>query len=1168
MEIIKFRSNLVKIKTRISMKKILGLDLGSSSIGWAVVSENTDNSLSTIALGSRIIPMSPDDVKEFTQGLAISKNAKRTKARTQRKGYDRYQLRRKYLSDFFSKYEMQPNNELIELPKLELWKLRSNAISQQLSLKEIGRVLYLLNQKRGYKSVKEDSADKQQREYVQGVMGRHKHINEQGLTIGQFFYRELSQDKDYRTKEQVFPRAAYQEEFDKIIECQKSFYPEIFTEQNINILRNEIIYFQRNLKSCKHLVSICEFEKRAYLSKKSGELVFDGPKVAPKSSPLAQICKIWESVNNINLRNKRNEKFEITPSQRRNLFNHLDNNEKLTLTDLYKILGIKKSDGWWAGKAIGRGLQGNTTKMAIKNALGDDYEQVMKFNVKVKDTNNFDVETGEVIQIASGSFQNEPLYKLWHLIYSVKDNKELSVALEKQFGITESSVIDALSKIDFVKQGYANKSAKAMRRILPYLELGLMYSDACLAAGFRHSESLTVEENAERELKDKLKQIPKNELRQPIVEKILNQMINVVNALMEKYGTFDEIRVELARELKQSSEERNETHRSIGKVEKLNKNIANRISQEYNLAPTRSRIHKYKMYEESDGKCFYCDKPLSMADFLNGYNVEVEHIIPKSLYFDDSLSNKVCSCRDCNSEKGGKTAYDYMSNKSDLEFAAYLERVDTYFREHKISKTKRDRLLTKGSEIPTDFIDRQLRESQFIARKSREILTQVCRDVTATSGSVTDKLRSLWGWDKVLHSLNFERYKLAGLTEVKHREHKSKSWEEEVIKDWSKRLDHRHHAIDALVIACTKQGYIQRINNMSELKDVAFKGDEHQGERYQGRLTQLEKYLVSQPHPSVLEVQRFVDSILVSFKAGKKLFVPGKRYVHKGGKRVEMQRGVVVPRGALHEESIYGLITTPVEGKNGRKSPQQQVVLKYPLTSIVRKDLEFVIDGKIREILQQRFDNHTGAEKEVWKDLSGNPVLFNGSSIKSVRLRVGSLTSAFAQTSRGYVKKGNNHHVAIYVDARGKRVEHCVTFWSAIERRQRNVPVIIEKPSAVWDALPEGTPEEFLATLPDPTWRFEVSLQQNEMFILGLESEAFEEAMRTNDYKLLNKYLYRVQSLSSANYWFRLHIETINDKTPEGKIARKFHLCKSVGGFYERYPQKVYVNLLGEIKKL
>ncbi len=125
---------------------------------------------------------------------------------------------------------------------------------------------------------------------------------------------------------------------------------------------------------------------------------------------------------------------------------------------------------------IGKGLQGNTTKMAIRKALGEGYEALLQFDLRKTDTNLTDTETGEVIQIISKEFQNEPLYRLWHVLYSITDRDELAKTLRRQFDITDSAVVERLFALDFVKAGYTNKSAKAMRRILPYLELGLKYS--------------------------------------------------------------------------------------------------------------------------------------------------------------------------------------------------------------------------------------------------------------------------------------------------------------------------------------------------------------------------------------------------------------------------------------------------------------------------------------------------------------------------------------------------------------------------------------------------------------------------------------------------------------------------------------------------------------------
>ena len=151
------------------MKKILGLDLGVASIGWALI--NTENDIPTeiLGIGSRIVPLSTNDANEFSTGNAISKNQNRTITRTQRKGYDRYQLRRKNLTDFLRKFNMTPTEELIKLDVLGLWGLRAKAANkdEKISLIELGRVLYHLNQKRGYKSAKSDDAeDKKQKDYV------------------------------------------------------------------------------------------------------------------------------------------------------------------------------------------------------------------------------------------------------------------------------------------------------------------------------------------------------------------------------------------------------------------------------------------------------------------------------------------------------------------------------------------------------------------------------------------------------------------------------------------------------------------------------------------------------------------------------------------------------------------------------------------------------------------------------------------------------------------------------------------------------------------------------------------------------------------------------------------------------------------------------------------
>lgn len=1221
------------------MKKILGLDLGTNSIGWSIISvdENGDPS-EILGMGSRIVPLSTDDANEFSAGNAISKNQKRTQKRTARKGYDRYQLRRENLTAELRKHQMLPDERLIKLPVLDLWTLRANAATEghKLSLPEIGRVLYHINQKRGYKHAKADEAgDKKQTEYVESVNKRFALIKERGQTIGQFFAEKLKESEivseegkfyTYRTKEQVFPRGAYIAEFDQIIEVQRKFYPQVFTDEFINRLRNEIIFYQRGLKSCKHLVSLCEFEKHEYKNKE-GKIVFDGPKVAPKTSPLFQICRIWEFVNNIRLVNGYKKARVLSQDERLKVVDFLDNHEKMTAKDFTKLLGLNKNDEWDLKRYFGKnGVQGNTTKTQLAKVLANipNASELLRFNLTLEDSNYVNESTGEVLKVVSSDFQNEPLYMLWHIVYSLSDKEELKNALNKKYGITDESVINNLFKIDFVKPGFGNKSAKAIRRILPFLQEGLVYSDACAEAGYNHSASLTKSENETRTLLARLPQIKKNELRQPIIEKILNQMVNVVNAIYDEYEQIDEIRVELARELKQSKDERNTTASNIAKRERKNKDIEAKI-QEFGIRSSRNKIQKYRLWEEAEQKCFYCGQTVQVKEFLSGLDVEVEHIIPKSLLFDDSFANKVCACRKCNASKENKTAYDFMKGQKTELFDKYVERVNDFYKEGKISKTKKERLLTTRSEIPSDFIERQLRQTQYIAKKALEMLKEVCYNVYATSGSVTDFIRHTWGYDEILHELNFERYKKGGLTELREFDHKGETHTQERIQNWSKRLDHRHHAIDALVIAMTRQSIIQRLNRLNTERDAMFQEIEKQSKEWKNDYSMLQEWLRERKHFSTEDVAKKVSDILVSFKAGKRVATLGKRIKYEHGKKKVLQTGIVIPRGPLSEESVYGKIKvldrnkplkylfenpqtivnsevktavvsrlaqfendtkkavqslkkTPLVLANGKNLEnadcyKEEYVIKYPVNGFKAKDIESVVDNHIKDVLYKRLEEFDNNEKEAFKDIENNPIYVDVAhkiQVRNVRCFTG--LSAVVPVKKdengnsiGFVKPGNNHHVAIYKDESGSLQESVVTFWHAVERKKYGVPIVITNPVEAWKlANAKDCPKEFLGCLPKENWTFVESLQVNEMFVMGMNDEEYAKAIAQKDYALLNQHLYRVQKLTSNDYFFRYHLETKLDDSQEAKTIGKV-IRTSSKAFILSNPHKVKISLLGKL---
>ena len=1223
-------------------KKIVGLDIGTTSIGWAVISQIEGGKTKIEGLGSRIIPLATDEKNEFEAGNAISKNQKRTQKRTQRKGYDRYQLRKKDLCKKLEEMGMVPEPALFSIPALELYFLRSNATHEQITLPQLGRILFHLNQKRGYKSSRKDETkDKKETDYVAEVNSRYEKIKQDNITVGQYFYKGLINDERYRIKDQIFPRAAYIEEFNIICKKQQEYYPEILTDRNIQQLRDEIIYYQRLLKSQKGLVSVCEFEGKWYKNK-DGKEILSGPKVTPRSSPLFQVCKLWETINNITINSKRGEAFVISLDKKNELFNYLDNHEKLSETELFKILGIGKNDGYYGNKQLSKGLQGNLTKTAIVKILKDqtDLDKLIAFDLSIESYEEADVSSGEVVnrKRITAEVEKQPLYKLWHILYSIPEEKDIIKKLSHDFKLSED-VARQLAKLDFTKGGFSNKSAKAIRNILPHLQQGAKYSDAMTLAGYNHSDSITAKENLIRPLRDRLKLLPKNSLRQPVVEKILNQLINLVNAIIEQYGKPDEIRIELARELKQSLDERNNAFKNNTKRETENKTIAERLSKEYRVKANRRNIEKWRLYEQTDGNCLYCGNKIELSDFLNGDESDVEHIIPKAKIFDDSFQNKVISHRKCNKAKDNLTAYDYMLTQSTEQLNRFEESVAQLYKDRKITKAKRDKLLMTEAKIPTDFIARQLRETQYIARKSREILQEVCRNVWATSGSVTEKLRKLWGWEEALMHLQLEKYKAAGKTEWVEFESNGQTHKKERILGWTKRDDHRHHAIDALTIACTQQGFIQRINTLNSKHTRDEMLAEVKDQVYKEKLTLLEKSLLTKRPFDTAVIETHASQILISFKSGKKVATLGKRKVRKNGKSIVKQEGIIIPRGALSEESVYGKIRrrkyqtvklstsftdvdsivnkthkalikqrlaesdndpakafkalskNPIWSDNSKTNAltaveimtfNDEYVIKYPIGSLTVKDLPSIVDNGVRNAIEKRLAEHNNNPKEAFKDLENKPVWFNEEKripIKTVRCYTGLDAVApvkynEAKKAIGFVKPGNNHHIAIYVNKEGKKVEHAVTFWDAVERKMNGLPVIIRNPKEIWDSVlseKEKYTQDFLNKLPEDGWTYLTSMQQNEMFVFNLNLETLTEAIQNKDYSIISKNLFRVQKLSSllSGWWFRHHLETsVSDKEEGVVLKKKLGRLIVIQSLENLSGIKVKLDALGQIVKI
>lgn len=1159
-------------------------------------------------MGSRVVPLTNlGDDKAFSKGKAFTANQKRTARRTMRRGFARYQLRRYRLRRELEKVGMLPDAALIQLPLLELWELRERAATagRCLTLPELGRVLCHINQKRGYRHVKSDAAaivgDEGEKKkdsnsaYLAGIRANDEKLQDEHKTVGQYFAEQLRQNQSesptggisYRIKDQIFSRQRYIDEYDQIMVAQRVHYPDILTDAFIRMLRDEVIFMQRPLKSCKHLVSLCEFEKQEKVMRvqqddgKGGRQLVErrvkfGPKVAPKSSPLFQLCRIYEAVNNIRLTRPDGSPRDITPEERAKIVAHLQSSASLSFAALKKLL---KEKALIADQLTTKsGLKGNSTRVALASAL-QPYPQYhhlldMELETRMMTVQLTDEETGEVtereVAVVTDSYVRQPLYRLWHILYSIEERDAMRRALITQLGMKEEDLdgglLDQLYRLDFVKPGYGNKSAKFICKLLPQLQQGLGYSEACAAVGYRHSNSPTSEEITERTLLEKIPLLQRNELRQPLVEKILNQMINLVNALKAEYG-IDEVRVELARELKVSREERERMARNNKDREERNKEVAAKI-RECGLYPTKPRIQKYMLWKEAGRQCLYCGRSIEEEQCLREGGMEVEHIIPKSVLYDDSYGNKTCACRRCNKEKGNRTALEYIRAKG--REAEYMKRINDLLKEKKISYSKHQRLRWLKEDIPSDFLERQLRLTQYISRQAMAILQQGIRRVSASEGGVTARLRSLWGYGKILHTLNLDRYDSMGETERVSRE--GEATEELHITNWSKRMDHRHHAIDALVVACTRQSYIQRLNRLSsEFGREDKKKEDQEAQEQQatetGRLSNLERWLTQRPHFSVRTVSDKVAEILISYRPGQRVVTRGRNIYRKkmaDGREVScVQRGVLVPRGELMEASFYGKILS-----QGRV----RIVKRYPLHDLKGE----VVDPHLRELI-------TTYNQELKSREKGAPIpplcldKDKKQEVRSVRCYAKTLSldkaipMCFDEKGEptAFVKSASNHHLALYRTPKGKLVESIVTFWDAVDRARYGIPLVITHPREVMEqVLQRGDiPESVLRSLPPSDWVFVESLQLNEMVVIGLSDEELQRALEVQDYRKLSEHLYRVQKLSAGKYFIRYHLDTdVDEDNRSGRIPKFYQL--SLDAYKKNNVRKVRVDLLGRISLL
>lgn len=923
----------------------LGFDIGSNSIGWTLLSRGKKPSI--IDIGVRVFP---EGVDRDTKGAEKSKNVTRREARGARRIRYRRNLRRDKLVKTLKSVRLLPNNEreLQELLEKEPYQFRAKGLDEKISLYEFGRVLFHINQRRGFKSNRKTGKAKEDGKVAKEAGELEQKIAGAGCrTLGEYF--SSVNPEENRIRAQYTFRSMYEEEFDKLWDKQLEYYPKTLTEELRKKIRDEIIFYQRQLKPADELIGECELEQ--------------GEKRCPRGDWYARRFRILQDVNNLKIYNVDGSESKLTDEQRQVLLEELSKKKEMKFDAIRKKLGLLERQEFnleQAGK--------------VKSLKGDVFAAAMRskklFGPKVWDA----MDEAKKIEL------NNAVLEL--------DDDELMEKMISEYGFTEEQT-ERVLKIS-LPQRYMSFSRKAIQKLLPLMEQSKRTDEAI--------KQVYPDRNKRQVLQEKDKLDLPEDLRNPVVNKALFEVRKVVNAIVCEYGRPKNIVIEMARDVKGNRREREELQFKMRQNERRNEEARSRLIQDMNiLNPSRDDIIKYNLWEECGKKCPYTGKSISQTA-LFGPNPEfqVEHILPYSHSLDDSFMNKTLCHVDENRYKHDKTPYEAYSHDSE-KYEQIKQRIKV------LPGPKRRKFLQKQINLD-ECIHRELNDTRYICREAISYLKQICSNVSGTRGKVTAELRHQWGLNSILDFTG------AGM---KNRD------------------DHRHHAIDAVVVAVTKNEHLQRLAKSKYSKvDSDF----------------------AEPWPDFREeLAEKVKHINVSHRVQRKV------------------------SGALHEETSYGL-TGKMDMFVYRKKLEDLTI------PIIKK--KKIVDPVVREIIEKRLADKgidIGKGERIPKEVWNEPVYMKTTKsnkkvlIKKVRIRDVFSNMIFLKDRWGKpyraVAPGSNHHIEIfeYTDKKDnvKRGGEVVTMFEAVRRNRDGEPVVKRD---------HGPGKKFIC-----------SLARNEMFMLELE---------------------------------------------------------------------------------
>lgn len=973
---------------------ILGLDLGIASVGWACVwIDENEHTIGLLDCGVRTFERA--EVPKTGDSLAKARREARSVRRLiRRRAHRLLRLRRLLKREGILKAADFGANRLPENLPIDAWALRVAGLDKKLAAKEWAAVLLHLVKHRGYLSQRKSELQ----EDGKSELGR--------LLAGVAQNHELLQADEYRTPAELavkyfavqsghlrnkggdyshtFNRLDLQKELHLLFEKQREF-GNLFASADLEAKVDALLMTQRSAlqgEAVLKMLGKCRFESSEYK--------------AAKNTYSAERFIWLTKLNNLRIMDGGEERA-LADDERRLLLDEPYQKSKLTYAQVRKILALPESAVF---KGLRYGSDAESAKKAESGALME-----MKAYHKIRTV----LEKAGLKAAWNNRIRNPELLDRIGTAFSVyKTDEDIQTALA-DLGLPEN-VLDALLKgLSFDK--FIELSLLALHKILPQMEKGLRYDEACKAA---YGDHRAIKENQNKRL---LPPIPADVIRNPVVLRTLTQVRKVVNAIIRRYGSPARVHIETARELGKSFKDRKEIEKKQEENRKERERAVERFKElfpHFAGEPKGQDILKLRLYRQQHGKCLYSGNEIDLSRLNEKGYVEIDHALPFSRTWDDSLNNKVLVLGSENQKKRNQTPYEYLDGAINSrvwrEFQARLAGCDfPYGKKQRIQTAKLDTKAEQG------FLERNLNDTRYIARflcgfveENLYLSGKGKRRVFASNGSITALLRGLWGLQKVREE------------------------------------NDRHHALDAIVVACSTVSMQQKITKAIQGREILETVDTATGEV---------KTRIPQPW------EFFRQEVMIRVFSDNPLAELAEKLDARPEAAHEWVLPLFVSRAPNRKMTGQGHLETV---RSAKRLNEGVSVVKKPLTALKLKDIEKIVGYPDREpalydALRQRLQAFKDEPAKAFAEPFYKPAKDGrqGALVKAVRVEDVQKSGVMVRDGKGIADNATMVRVDVFTKG-GKNYLVPIYAWQVAKGILPNRAVVAHANESDWDEMDES----------------------------------------------------------------------------------------------------------------